>query len=208
MFQGHYNDWRSSRLNFIKEHFENSFFKNKTMLEVGCGHGDVGSYFQNLGADVTSCDGRAEHVTDAKQKYPNLKVMVFDADSDLLNENYDIIVHWGLLYHLENIDEHLKNICEHCTYLFLETLVSDSTDPFFKIKTTEEGYDQSMSGHGTIPSPAYVERLLHDNNFQFTIIENSKLNSNFHVYDSPIQNTGAYDFGMRKFWICTKVSGL
>ena len=34
------------------------FFKGKKILELGAGHGDIGAFFAELGADVLCLDGR------------------------------------------------------------------------------------------------------------------------------------------------------
>ena len=100
MFQGHYIDWRTSRMNGVKKYILPSYFKSKTLLEVGCGHADVGNMFYELGADVTSSDVRKEHLDTVTHKYPHIKTLLIDGDNNSIKDKYDIIVHWGLLYHL------------------------------------------------------------------------------------------------------------
>jgi hypothetical protein len=41
-FKGHYNNWRKTRIDKILSIFDKEFFKGKTVLELGAGHGDFG----------------------------------------------------------------------------------------------------------------------------------------------------------------------
>ena len=121
-----------------------------------------------------------------------------------ITEKYDIIVHWGLLYHLQEIEKHLENIAEHCDILLLETEVSDSSEDTFFIQTEEKGYDQAFHSIGIRPSPSYVEKILDKNGFHFKLIKDPILNSSFHRYDWEIQDTKTWRQGLRRFWICWK----
>ena len=108
MFTGHYNGWRTSRMNGVKKYISPEYFKSKTLLELGCGYADVGNMFYELGAIVTGSDCRKEHLENVNKKYPHIKTLLFDGDKDSIQEKYDIIIHWGLLYHLKEIEIHLE----------------------------------------------------------------------------------------------------
>jgi hypothetical protein len=203
-FSGHYIEWRNSRMNGIKKYIYPGFFKSKTLLELGCGYADIGNMFYELGAIVTSSDSRKEHIDVVNNKYPHIKTLIIDGDNDTINEKYDIILHWGLLYHLGEIERHLEKVSQKCDILLLETLVSDSDDSNFYISITENGYDQAFNEKGIRPSPSYVEKLLEKNGFKFKLIKDSILNSEFHTYDWDIKNTNSYSDRMRRFWICWK----
>jgi SAM-dependent methyltransferase len=204
MFQTHYIDWRNSRMNGVKKYILPDYFKSKTMLELGCGHADIGNMFYELGGIVTSSDVRKEHLEIANQKYPNIKTLLIDGDNDSIDEKYDIIVHWGLLYHLNEIEIHLEKVSQKCDVLLLETEVSDSDDNRFFQSTNENGYDQAYNTKGIRPSPSYVEYLLEKNGFQFKLVKDPILNSGFHCYDWDITNSKDWKHGLRRFWICWK----
>lgn len=204
MFTGHYTSWRNTRMNGVKKYISPEYFKSKTLLEVGCGHADIGNMFYGLGADVTSSDGRKEHLDIVNQKYPHIKTLLIDGDNDTIKEKYDVIVHWGLLYHLKEIETHLENVSQKCDLLLLETEVSDSDDKEFYVSTKENGYDQAFNNKGIRPSPSYIERVLEKNGFQFKMIKDSILNSDFHHYDWDVRNSKSHTNGLRRFWICWK----
>lgn len=188
----------------IKKYIPHEYFISKTLLEVGCGHGHVGNEFSKLGAVVTSSDVRKEHIDVVRKTYPYLKTLLLDGDKDTIDQKYDIILHWGVLYHLGEIETHLEKISKKCNVLLLETEVSDSSDNTFCIKTNEVGYDQAFNSVGIRPSPSYIEKVLAKNGFQYKLITDPIINSSFHQYDWEIKNTKTWKHGLRRFWICWK----
>ena len=205
MFEQHYIKWRISRMNGIKKYISPDYFKSKTLLELGCGHADVGNMFHDLGAIVSSSDARKEHIEYAKHKYPHINTLLIDCDNDSINEKYDIIVHWGLLYHLAEIEVHLEKVAQKCDILFLETEVADSDDKDFYLSNTEYPYyDHAFNNKGIYPSPYYVEKILQKNGFNFKLIKDPILNTDSHYYDWDITNTKTRRCGFRRFWICWK----
>ena len=110
MFRGHYDDWTQSRMKGIKKYIGLDFFKSKTLLELGGGHAHVSNEFSKLGAIVTSSDGRKEHLDVANLMYPHINTLLLDGDNLHIEQKYDIILHWGLLYHLKEIEKHLEEV--------------------------------------------------------------------------------------------------
>ena len=204
LFNGHYVNWRESRMNGVNKYISSQYFSGKSLLELGCGYADIGNMFSQVGAVVTSSDARKEHLDIVKTKYPHINTLVIDANNLMIEEKYDIILHWGLLYHLSEIENHLKDVSTKCNVLLLETEVSDSDNKDFYIKTQEEGYDQAFNNMGIRPSPSYVESVLDNNGFQFKMIKDPILNSGFHSYDWDVNNSGTSRHGLRRFWICWK----
>lgn len=204
MFRGHYDGWRNSRINGLIKYVSPEYFNSKTLLELGCGHADIGNMFYEMGAIVTSSDVRNEHLTVVNQKYPYLNTLHIDGDNINIPEKYDIILHWGLLYHLNEIEQHLEQISQKCDVLLLETEVSDSDDSEFYLATYESGPDQAFHNKGIRPSPRYIERILKNNGFEFKLIQDPILNSGFHCYDWTVTNSKTWKHGLRRFWICWK----
>lgn len=191
-------------MNGLIKYISPEYFKSKTLLELGCGYADIGNIFYELGAIVTSSDVRKEHLEVVKERYPHIKTLLIDGDNMSIDCEYDIILHWGLLYHLKEIESHLEKVSEKCNVLLLETEVSDSDDKDFYLSTEENGYDQAFHNRGIRPSQTYVENILYKNGFQYKLIKDPILNSDFHVYDWDIGNTKSYRHGLRRFWICWK----
>jgi 2-polyprenyl-3-methyl-5-hydroxy-6-metoxy-1,4-benzoquinol methylase len=204
MFAGHYTEWVKFRMNGIKKYINADYFKSKSLLELGCGYAHIGNKFYELGSIVKSTDARKEHIDVVNKLYPHIKTAIFDADNDKIIDNYDIIVHFGLLYHLSNIEEHLANVAQKCNILLLETETCDSDNKNFYLKTNESGYDQAYNSVAIHGSESYIENILSKNGFQFKIIKDSILNAPLHSYDWEIKNTNTFSHGKRRFWICWK----
>jgi hypothetical protein len=202
-----YDEWNKSRFFGIKKYIKEEYFNSKTLLELGCGHAHNGNSFHELGSKVSSCDARVEHVEIAKELYPHIKLFVMDCDQIKINQTFDIILHWGLLYHLNEIENHLKIITSKCDILLLETEVSDSNDDTFFITTKECGPTQAFNTKGIRPSRAYVEKVLEHNNFRFLCVDDdSDINAGMHIYNWKSKNTETWEGGQRRFWICWKKS--
>lgn len=212
MFLDHYIQWRVNRVNFIEKLYGKAFFKDKTILELGCGHGHIGRYLQNqLGAKVTFADGRQGHLDTLKEVMPNAETVCLDQNYPWdLNRRFDIVIHWGVLYHLDNWRQDLESTVKHTNLIFLESEVCDSEDPEFEIKLEQvDGYDQDLGKYSTRMSSASVEEKLIDLEFLYNRFDSKELNAEFHCYDwvcEPQLDSKLVNFtkGHRRFWIAEK----
>lgn len=214
-FGGHYYDWRIKRLTLLLRHFGPATLRGKTVLEVGCGFGDLGAHFLALGADVTFADARQEHLDVVRSRYPAARRLKMDAaEAYAIDDNaFDIVLHLGVLYHLPpaTLKRAVAEACRVGRQLCLETIVSDSSDPAYCPPTVEAGYDQAFSGTGSRPSPAFVESCLTAARLDWQRFDDPALNSGPHIYDWVPKNNGDYDgtqpgrlWGHRRLWIASK----
>lgn len=211
MFDDHYIAWRQSRINTTLKYLQPSFWSTLNLLEIGCGYADVSNelFKRHLGLhSFTASEGSGDHVREMKKRQTKgtlaNEINVFQHDCDQPwnpnNGSFDIIIHWGLLYHLKDPDSHLSDLLKYTKYMILETEVCDSDEPICK-NTHEGGYDQALNGVGSRPSPVYIENVFKKNGFNFKRIDDAELNSSFHVYDWTPKNDGSYRNGIRRFWI-------
>lgn len=206
----HYTDWNKKRISAILDYYGEDFFKGKTVLEVGCGWADMWAFFASLGADVTVSDARVEHINVIKERHPELTAMVVDSedtDWQYPRDHYDIIIHFGVLYHLANPDESIALVSKHCDTLIIETIVSDSDDPD-KIQFRDEetgAWGMAHSGTGNIPSYGYVEANLEKNGMEVTRIPKPAMcDSGAHKYSWKRVNNGGFKPAQRAMWFCKK----
>jgi hypothetical protein len=109
---------------------------------------------------VTCVEGLYENYEIMSKKYPNVKALNCNLDTDEWTfGKFDIIINFGLFYHLEkNHKLHLKNCIDNCDLLFFESVILDYNDS--KIHFREEsGIDQSLSEIGGTPTSQYVEDI-------------------------------------------------
>lgn len=200
-FEHHYREWRDKRVQCVIDHYGTDFFKGKTVLELGCGYGDIGARFAALGADVTCTDAREEHLAALRRRYPFLKTARADLDAEWpFAGTFDVILHLGTLYHLKHFEQPLIRACASAEHLVLETEVCDSDNPAMILFTSESGYDQAFNGAGNRPSPAYVERVLKQCGMRYELLGTSAYDTKYHTYNWRIQNTNAWKKGLRRIW--------
>lgn len=204
MFLDHYNDWRVKRVSFVERLYGQSFFRDKTILELGCGHGHIGRYLHNqLGAKVTFADGRQGHLDTVKEVMPEAETILIDQNYPWdLKRTFDLIIHWGVLYHLDNWRQDLESTALHTKLLFLESEVCDSEDFEYEVKVPQvDGYDQDLGKFSTRPSAAAIEDKLIEVGFMYHRFDSKDLNAHFHRYDWEPTNSGTWTKGNRRFWI-------
>jgi hypothetical protein len=203
-----YKNWRKQRIAFLVKILGRDFFPGKNIIEFGAALGDVSAELSKLGAIVTICEGREKHVKVIKQRYPKLNCMVIDNDTDwshFFKENqFDLVIHWGLLYHLDNWEKDLLNSLRVGKVLSLETEVLSSSDTAKEIKRTEFGDDQALHRFGTYVTSNSIESLFEQFGYQFLRYDDKSLNCPPYEYDwSPKENTFQQD-GLRRFYMVIK----
>jgi hypothetical protein len=195
-------DWQVNRINFILSKYPKEFFEEKRILELGACNGYISTYFKSIGADVFAVEGRQENVEKIKEYYPELNVEQYNLDT---NEwkwgKWDIIINFGLYYHLEKFHkEHLENCINNCDLMFFETVVYDSVESELYFRY-EEGYDQSLSNNGGTPSTLYVENIFNENNKNYEKFKDTSLNAYQHFYDWEDTGNNIFHQNQRRFWI-------
>lgn len=135
-----------------------------TVLEVGAGIGDHTSFFLDRGCQVVATEGRLENFEILQQRYPQLEVKQLDLDhpDGPLNQMFDVVYCYGLLYHLQKPAEAIAFMADHCRgLLLLETAVSPGEDDSLNPRLeAAESRTQSISGHGCRPTRKWIYHQL------------------------------------------------
>jgi SAM-dependent methyltransferase len=129
------------------------------VLDVGCGVGHLAAELVNLGFSVVCVDGREENVASLRSRYPSLAAHVADVETGALHllGRFDVVLCYGLLYHLENPIKALRNIESICgEALLLETMICDHSLPVLRIEDDTLSSNQGLRGIGCRPSPGYL----------------------------------------------------
>jgi len=208
MFNGKYFEWNQKRIKAIVDFYGHKFFYMKKILDLGCGHGDLGGVLYRLGADVTGVDARQEHLKMVSKKFSGIKVIKADLDKEwpFSRQKFDLVLDLGLICHLNNYEDHIKKACSSTTHLVIETAVCDSTDTqkFISVDEDKTHYDLAYNGKGCLPSSAAIERVLKECGMNFKRMDNSKLNTPEYQYDWRPSNDGSSNVFKRKMWFCVK----
>jgi hypothetical protein len=192
----HYKEVHKSIKATVLKYIEPSFFANKSVISIGEGGGDFAKWLTDMSANVLATDAHPENLAELSGQ--GLSVEPFDANTDKLTKAYDLCWHVQVLYHLATINDHLADVCNNSNFLILQTEVIDSEDATDCVTVNElsDHRDQSRTGLGTRPSPAYVEAILSSNGMQFKRISDADLNT-------TIDNDGTLNTIMRYNWTCT-----
>jgi hypothetical protein len=203
----HYVDWRNTRINKLEQVYGKGYFYNLNVLEVGAGSGSIGKFLrEEWGAKVTFTEGRPELAQRIKNNNPGAEVYQIDHDKEWeLGKRFKIIIHWGLLYNLDNWKQDLTSAVRHLDLggqLCLESEIMDHPDDI-EIKREEPTShdDQSLNGLGTQPTATAVEKHLRKLNLDFKRYDDTDLNSGFHHYDWVSVGGKKCGSGQRRFWI-------
>ena len=220
LFHYSYEDWRIKRINKILQLYDLNELQGKRILELGCGHGEIGAFFADAGAEVLGLEGRLQNANFARLKQRGVqrfRCEHFDLDSDFSSfGRFDLIIDFGLIYHLKNVDAHLKHCFAMADDILLETVICDSPDPH-KIVFLDENRsrdDEALDGIGSRVTSAYVERLAEENGFDFERFDTPDLNAGDEsnqqfLYDWTPRNDDELgdSFTLRRFWRLRKKPG-
>jgi SAM-dependent methyltransferase len=208
---GYYRESQLTRLLNLFAHVDLDRWRDMRILEVGAGLGHLGDAFAQLGFDVTSTDGRAEHVAGMKAR--GRQAFVLDLDRTGVDEvgDFDLILAFGVLYHLARPEEFLLSCGKRAEVLLLETAVSDHTDPVVQWVDEAGGWrgaDQALRRRGCRPSPSWVEGACRAAGFG-SVRDISSPIGNWEIgsYDWEPNNTGEWrrgDINLRKMWVCER----
>tara|TARA_Y100000034_G_scaffold135965_1_gene210019 strand:- start:1136 stop:1915 length:780 start_codon:yes stop_codon:yes gene_type:complete len=192
-----YERWRRARIAKLTQIVGGTgWFENKTVLELGAARGHIGNDISKLGANVVIAEGREENLRAATTKYPHLESYILNQETNweefFGDRVFDLIIHWGVLYHLENWEQDLKIALNCGRKICLESEVMDSDNPYLVGVRAEVGNDQSISGWGSYPSWATIERILSENDCDFTRYDDADLNCGPYIYDWEGVNQGFF----------------
>lgn len=210
---GHYREANLSRLANLFAHVDVESWRGMKVLEVGAGLGYLGDAFAALGFDVTSTDGRPEHV--AAMKTRGRESFLLDLDHTGVDQvgEFELVLAFGVLYHLARPEEFLRSCGKTARVLLLETAVSDRREPVIDWVSEASGWrgqDQAVSGRGCRPSPAWVEATCHDAGFGIVRDISSPVgNWRSGTFGWEPRDTGEWrrdGVNLRKMWVCERSS--
>ncbi len=207
----HYRESNLTRLVDLFAHVDVERWRGMRVLEVGAGLGRLGDAFASLGFDVTSTDGRPEHVEAMKAR--GRASFVLDLDRTGVDEagDFELILAFGVLYHLAHPEEFLHSCGKVATVLLLETAVCDRREPVVEWVSEARGWrgtDQALRGQGCRPSPAWVEATCREAGFDVVRDISSSLGDwTSGTYGWEPRDNGEWrrdGVNLRKMWVCER----
>src|SRR5262249_47102473 len=103
-----------------------------SVLDIGCGDGDMGFLFHSFGCDVDFIDNPTTNFNDCRGVKRTAELVghpgrVIERDIDFgfeLDRDYDLALFLGTLYHLRNPALALLRLAERCEQLLVSTRVA------------------------------------------------------------------------------------
>jgi len=180
------------------------------VIELGGGYGEISGFFAALGANVTCVDGRVQNLNVARirfRAFDNITFVQRNLEYDFSDlGRFDLAIHFGLLYHIRNLEQNLASTAVLSDEIVLETEVIDSLDPNAKVlvEQTKAHRDRSLEGYGSRASPNLIKRFFESRGFAVEIITDPSLNTAQHNYSWNHKNDGSHRDGMRRFFRISK----
>lgn len=205
-FGEEFNLVRFKRVNQLLKCMGKDWFKGKKVLEMGCAFGNIGFYLESLGAKVHFSDARIECLKEVKKKNSNSHTILLDNEEDWsLDEYYDLIIHWGLLYNLNYWERDLRKTLSSCNYMALETAVT-KYDNNYEYKIVGMHYTHEWHGPsrriGTLTSSKNIENVLIKKDCKYKRYDEDDLNAPGFLYnwkEEPASNE-VTKFGIVNNW--------
>jgi tRNA (mo5U34)-methyltransferase len=135
-----------------------------TAVDAGCGVGFFSQTLAECGLNVCGFDGRGENVTEARRRFPHIPFEQGDVEEKKILElgRFDLVLCFGLLYHLENpllAIRNLRGLTEKCLLLESVCLPEGKTSMLLREEPRQD--DQSLSDLAWYPSESSLVKMLY-----------------------------------------------
>ncbi len=141
-----------------------------TALDAGCGVGAFSSELARLGLKVAAFDGREANVKEAKRRYQNIDFYVHDVEDPGISRlgQFDLVLSFGLLYHLENPFRAIRNLYNVTKkVLAVESMVLPGSLPIAILRDEGSSEDQGLKYIAFVPSESVLIKMLYRAGFPF-----------------------------------------
>jgi FkbM family methyltransferase len=133
-------------------------------VDAGCGVGFFSQTLAERGLNVCGFDGRGENVAEARRRFPHIPFEQGDIEERAILQlgRFDLVLCFGLLYHLENplrAIRHLRGLTEKC--LLLESMCLPEERPSMLLREEPRQEDQSLTDVACYASEVSLVKMLY-----------------------------------------------
>jgi SAM-dependent methyltransferase len=140
-----------------------------TALDAGCGLGFFANLLRENALEVHAFDGRENNVEESRKRYPQITFSQGDIEdkSILQLKIADLVLCFGLLYHLENPLRAIRNLRALTgKILLLETMCLPISEPRALLLVERDADDQSLTDLAFYPSEGCIVKMLYHAGFE------------------------------------------
>lgn len=141
-----------------------------TCLDVGCGVGYFSAFLISLGLHVTGVDGRAENAEEAARRVPQASFQTANVEDAQLAKLgcFDVVLCFGLLYHLENPFCAIRNLYRLTgKVLLVESMCAPGNEPSMQLLDEFHGEDQGLNYIAFYPTESCLVKMLYRAGFPY-----------------------------------------
>lgn len=136
----------------------------RTALDVACGAGYFSNLLNSKGLEVIGIDGRQENVEDCRRRHPAIRFEQFNAEDIAVRSlgKFDLVLCFGLLYHLENplmAIRHLHALTRKL--LLVEGVIFQGNQPVMGLIDELRSEDQGLTYTAFYPTEACLQKMLY-----------------------------------------------
>jgi len=137
-------------------------------VDAGCGVGFFSQTLAECGLNVCGFDGRGENVAEARRRFPHIPFEQGDIEERAILQlgRFDLVLCFGLLYHLENplrAIRNLRGLTEKC--LLLESMCLPEEKPSMLLREEPRQEDQGLRDMACYPSEGSLVKMLYQVGF-------------------------------------------
>jgi FkbM family methyltransferase len=138
--------------------------KLSNAVDAGCGVGFFSQTLAECGLNACGFDGRGENVAEARRRFPRIPFEQGDIEERVILQlgRFDLVLCFGLLYHLENpllAIRNLRGITEKC--LLLESMCLPEEETSMLLREEPHQDDQSLTDVACYPSEGGLVKMLY-----------------------------------------------
>ncbi len=140
-----YKKCNEQRIELLRDIWGEKFFENKTVLDLGGGAGYISNQLVKWGADCTVYEGRDINIELGRKLHPDVKFIKVDLQNFIPTKKFDIVLNFGVFYHLENPEEYLEKTAElFNVFMLIDGNISTTGERFIQDNSNDN--DQSLHG--------------------------------------------------------------
>jgi FkbM family methyltransferase len=143
--------------------------KLSTALDAGCGIGFFSEILRERGLQVRAFDGRQSNVNEARRRFPQIAFELGNIEAGTIRDlgQFDLVLCFGLLYHLESPLPAIRNLRSLTgTGLLIESMCFPDQEPWMLLREEPSTDDQSLTDIAFYATEGCLAKMLYRAGFQ------------------------------------------